>query len=472
MPIQRPRFLPHWQLASYALVADFAIVMLAAFLSYLVASGWRGDLPLRYGFVFLGSALLCMVSFAQAGLYRISALRDDIFAVHAILPRWTSIFITLAASAALTHEPGLFSRLWFGLFYIAGFSGLWLTRFTLARQLRSWIKAGYATRTAVIIGDNAATANLLARLQGHSSGIRFLGVFDDATPVLSAAPQNLLRRGNIQNLIQFVRQEKIDLVIITLPVAQHEYLSSILRQLRDEPLNIRVLPGEIGLLRGAPVKLSGDELPGVKLITVADRPMSDMGFFIKSLLDRSFAAAGLILLAPVFVLCAALIKLEGPGPVFFIQPRIGYKGRVFNIMKFRTMNHLACGSQPTRLNDARISRIGYWLRRYSLDELPQVLNVLRGEMSLVGPRPHMVGQQVDGRYFADALDDYAGRHWVKPGMTGWAQVNGWRGPAETIEQIERRVAHDIYYIENWSLTFDLIILVKTIFVGFTGKNVF
>ncbi len=335
-----------------------------------------------------------------------------------------------------------------------------------------WIKAGFATRTAVIIGDNAATTSLLARFQFHSSGIRFLGVFDDTAPLPALDTQSLLRRGTIENLIPFVRQKNIDLVIITLAVAQHEYLSSILRQLRDEPLNIRVLPGEIGLLRGSPVKLSGDELPGVKLITVSDRPMSDMAFFVKSVLDRCLAAAGLIMLTPILLLCAALIKFEGPGPVLFIQPRVGYKGQVFNIIKFRTMKHLACGTWPTRLDDARISRIGRWLRRYSLDELPQLLNVLRGEMSLVGPRPHMVGQQVAGRHFADALDEYAGRHWVKPGMTGWAQVNGWRGPAETIEQIERRVEHDIYYIENWSLTFDLIILVKTIFVGFTGRNAF
>ena len=165
--------------------------------------------------------------------------------------------------------------------------------------------------------------------------------------------------------------------------------------------------------------------------------------------------------------------MTSPGPVLFRQKRIGYKGREFNIIKFRTMDYEFCGSYtPTRRSDNRVFKFGRILRKTSLDELPQLMNVLKGDMSLVGPRPHMIGQQVEGRSFFEAVNEYASRHRVKPGITGWAQVNGWRGPTETIEQIERRVEHDIFYIENWSPMLDLVILFRTLCAGFFGKNAF
>jgi lipopolysaccharide/colanic/teichoic acid biosynthesis glycosyltransferase len=159
--------------------------------------------------------------------------------------------------------------------------------------------------------------------------------------------------------------------------------------------------------------------------------------------------------------------------VLFRQKRIGYREREFDIFKFRTMHAV---DQPekhlTQRNDPRVFKFGSLLRKTSLDELPQLLNVLKGDMSLVGPRPHMPEARAAGLLYFKAVNDYADRHRVKPGITGWAQVNGWRGPTETIEQIERRVEHDVYYIENWSLMFDCIIIVETIFFGFGGKNAF
>ena len=188
-------------------------------------------------------------------------------------------------------------------------------------------------------------------------------------------------------------------------------------------MNIRLVPGEIALDQTPSIQLSRRELPGVQLITVANRPISRAGLLIKDVIDRLAAAAALILLAPCFLVVAGAIAIASPGPVFFRQTRVGYNGREFRIFKFRTMHHEFSGSYAATVKgDSRVFWLGRWLRRSSIDELPQLLNVLKGDMTLVGPRPHMVAQRLqDQRYFED-VDRYIAWHRVKPGITGWAQV--------------------------------------------------
>jgi lipopolysaccharide/colanic/teichoic acid biosynthesis glycosyltransferase len=191
--------------------------------------------------------------------------------------------------------------------------------------------------------------------------------------------------------------------------------------------------------------------------------------WLKLVVDRIFALAGLIALAPFLVVCALIIWRVSPGPALFTQSRVGFEGRLFKIYKLRTM-HGSDGDEAA--DDDRIFPFGTLLRRLSIDELPQLINVLRGEMSLVGPRPHMAGQKVAGELFEDAVFHYVRRHQVMPGMTGWAQISGCRGPAISREQLARRVAHDLHYIAHWSLKFDAVILIKTVCFGFMGKPVF
>lgn len=472
--LQNPvRLLAAWKLGLGTQVADIAIVNVTALASYFSAHGSAGVVPLRYGLVFAGTSLLCQISFIQGQAYSVAALSDPINAMRGIFPRWTFIFLMLAASAALTHEPALFSRFWFGLFYSGGIANLFLARLFISRLIRHWVVAGYYTSSIVLVGDNAMSAALIARFSTGSSGIHFGAIFDDRAALKRGSIGNVPKRGGVDDLILYSKANQVDLVVVTLPIAESARILGLLRQLQNEPLTIRVLPGALAMQHVSPIRLSRYELPGIHLIPVADRPISAVAFFVKNTLDKLIAFFGLIILTPVLLLCATAIAINDPGPVLFVQPRVGFKGQIFNIVKFRTMLRLPDVSQcPVERTDARVFKVGGWLRKLSLDELPQLINVLRGDMSLVGPRPHMVGQQVNGQYFADAVNEYRGRHWVKPGMTGWAQVNGWRGPAVTLEQIKRRVEHDIYYIENWSLTFDLIILAKTIFVGFIGKNVF
>jgi lipopolysaccharide/colanic/teichoic acid biosynthesis glycosyltransferase len=197
----------------------------------------------------------------------------------------------------------------------------------------------------------------------------------------------------------------------------------------------------------------------------------------KTVLDKCIAALLLLSTLPVFLAVALIVKLESSGPIFFKQPRLGFNNNVFIIYKFRTMycdgdSRSLDGSLQASRSDPRITTLGKWLRKYSVDELPQLINVIKGDMSLVGPRPHPLNVQVGGQPFQDIVPDYAARHRILPGMTGWAQVNGWRGETIVEEQIKQRVAHDLFYIENWSMTFDIHILFLTLVSGIFSESAF
>jgi exopolysaccharide biosynthesis polyprenyl glycosylphosphotransferase len=213
----------------------------------------------------------------------------------------------------------------------------------------------------------------------------------------------------------------------------------------------------------------------VPVVTVMHRPLTDWKLIAKECEDRILGFAILVLISPLLAVIGLLIKLESPGPALFKQMRYGYNNRLIEVWKFRTMRHDLTDKDAERLttrNDPRVTKLGAFLRRTSLDELPQFINVVRGEMSIVGPRPHARSAKAGGLLYQDAVADYAVRHKVKPGITGLAQVSGWRGETRTVEQIQRRVEHDIAYINDWSLMKDLKIIVLTIFTGFGGRNAY
>jgi Undecaprenyl-phosphate glucose phosphotransferase len=478
------RVLSRWHLILATQMLDFGLIMLVAVLVYPLTVNIAGDSTLHYISGAAVIAIICHFCFGQGHLYHINALLNETSAAKSITLRVSLVFMALAAIAALTHQQALFSRAWFIAFYAGIIVALSVERSIVAALVRSWIARGYITRSVVIVGVNEMTAHLVDRFRTNRFGIRIAGVFDDRSDdriadglsggmTGAAAIPEELGRGGLNSLLQYAAVNPVDLVVIALPITAADRITAVIKQLRQLPLNIRILPGAIGLQRFSPIQLERTELPGVQLITVADRPISEFAWLVKGTLDRLAALIGLILVSPLFLICAIGISMTSPGPVLFRQKRVGYKGREFNIIKFRTMDHEFCGSYaPTRKSDNRVFKFGKLLRRSSLDELPQLINVLKGDMSLVGPRPHMLNQKVEGKCFFDAVNEYASRHRVKPGITGWAQVNGWRGPAETMEQIERRVEHDIYYIENWSPMLDMVILGRTLFKGFFGKNAF
>ena len=274
--------------------------------------------------------------------------------------------------------------------------------------------------------------------------------------------------GNLNDLQRYIRNHKIDDVIITLPWSADERLYNIARKLRELPVHIYLSSDLVGFRM--PFKPSTNHFIGVPMIEIVRTPFSDWMIFIKKVEDIIFSIIALIIFGPLMLIISALIWMESPGPVIFKQKRYGYNNRIFEIYKFRSMTHQVVEEEKTHQavkNDPRITRLGKFIRKTSLDELPQIINVLNGSMSLVGPRPHAVDHNED---YAKVIDGYFARHRVKPGITGWAQINGYRGITDTVDKMENRVKYDVYYAENWSFFFDLNILFRTIFVGFISKN--
>jgi Undecaprenyl-phosphate glucose phosphotransferase len=278
--------------------------------------------------------------------------------------------------------------------------------------------------------------------------------------------------GTIDDLLRFARHNPVDQVVLALPWSAERRLLGCVRKLRSLAVDVRLCPDHIGFHlphRGVV------HVAGVPLLGVLERPLSGWASVVKAVEDRALAALLLVLVAPLMLLLALAVRLTSPGPALFRQKRLGFNNEVIEVYKFRSMRLDQCDAgtgprlaQATR-HDPRITPLGRLLRRTSLDELPQLLNVLRGDMSIVGPRPHAVAHN---QQYARLIDEYLARHRVKPGITGWAQVNGLRGETDTLAKMEQRVQHDLFYIENWSLGLDLKIILMTLLVAFTDPNAY
>jgi len=267
--------------------------------------------------------------------------------------------------------------------------------------------------------------------------------------------------GKVVDLIEFARRTAVDLVIVSMPLSAEKRVLDMLTQLWVLPVDIR-LSAHMSKLKFTHKAYSyvGD----IAVFDMADRPISDWNLIFKWVFDKAVALLALILLSPVMVATAIAIKLESRGPVFFRQNRHGFNNELIKIYKFRSMRTDMLDASASKLvtkDDPRVTKVGKFIRKTSIDELPQLFNVLKGELSIVGPRPHALQAKADNKLYYEAVEGYFARHRVKPGMTGWAQVNGWRGETDTIDKIMQRVNHDLYYIEHWSILLDMYIVMMT-----------
>ena len=302
--------------------------------------------------------------------------------------------------------------------------------------------------------------------------MRLIGIFDDRRDRVPHYLGGYPVLGTIDDLVTFASRHRVDLVVVALPWSAEGRLLDCMRKLRNLPVDVRLCPDLIGFhLRGRGVA----ELAGVPLLAVYERPLEGWGGVLKGIEDRLIAGLALLLLAPLMLAVALVVRLELPGPALYRQKRNGFRNEIIEVLKFRTMYVERCADGTERElpqaepNDPRVTRLGRLLRRLSIDELPQLLNVLKGEMSIVGPRPHATAHN---RHYEPLIDAYLARHRVKPGITGWAQVNGLRGATENVETMRRRVELDLHYIRNWSLLLDLRIIRATLLGGFTGGGAY
>lgn len=382
------------------------------------------------------------------------------------LAAWATVFALGILVSFLMHQSAAVSRLWaatwFGSVALA-LAGVRLAAYTILGAARD---RGLDRKRVLLVGFGALGHDLWRRVERYrEAGYEIAGIYAEAHENL---PPQVRRLHELDALHGFVREHNVREVWIVLPMEAGQELREVLYHLRNDLVDIRWIPDVMS------IQLLGHrigEFLGLPAIQLNSLPAAGVRGLAKEAFDRAFALCALVGLSPVMLTVACLVKLTSRGPVLFTQPRLGVDGKVFHVYKFRTMTvHQEHGvvTQATR-NDARITRIGGFLRRTSLDELPQFLNVLRGDMSVVGPRPHALEHN---ELYKDLVQRYMMRHRVKPGITGWAQVNGLRGQTDTLRKMSDRIEHDIYYIQHWTFRMDLLIIARTAVSGWTGRNVY
>lgn len=369
---------------------------------------------------------------------------------------------------------GDFSRLWAASWFVTGAVALSIGRGGVTWWMQGKKAEGLFNQRVAIFGTGEQGRRLARYVEGNDRlTIDLVGFFDDRAPGRASSPMpDIPLCGGLDALVSMVRAGRVDQVIIALPWSADRRLQQIVSALAVTPVRIRLAPDLASFtFAQRPIVLLGD-LP---VMTLFERPISGLDSIVKRIEDLVLLCVILPLALPIMALAAIAIRIDSPGPIFFRQEREGYNNQRFAIWKFRTMRteRLEFDNihQASR-HDPRITRVGQILRKTSIDELPQLFNVLSGEMSLVGPRPHAPSTRAGNRFFTDIVGTYAARHNVKPGLTGWAQVNGWRGETDTEEKLIRRLEHDLYYIENWSVPFDLTILIRSVWAVLAPRNAY
>jgi Undecaprenyl-phosphate glucose phosphotransferase len=411
----------------------------------------------------LGAAFLTILALYAGRSYEIATMRSHQTRLARVLIAWTSFMAIVTLTLVLTDAAPHLPRSWYPFWYSAGVFTAVLASAVTSATVTRLTAAGRLHRRVVIVGGGARADSVIAALEKTGSNeVRIIGIFDDRsverTPVSQTGYPNL---GNISDLVQFARVASVDLFIVSLPIAAEKRLLQILKQLWVLPVDIRLAAGSHSL-RFRPRSYS--YIGSVPLLDIFDKPIAGWDSVIKRAFDLVLVSLSLVVLSPVMVATAIAIRMDSSGPLLFRQKRYGFNNEVIEVLKFRSMFQEATdpgAKHAVTRGDPRVTRVGRFMRRTSIDELPQLINVLRGELSLVGPRPHAVNAHTSERLWEEVVDGYFARHRVKPGVTGWAQINGWRGEVDTPDKIQRRVEHDLHYIENWSVFFDLYILMLT-----------
>jgi len=443
---------------------DFSVTValgMAIFFAYVLRV--EPDMAPAYLMASVATASIAILTFQAFKLYTIPSLRTYAVQLSRLAGAWSLVFGILMAAAFLAKQSEEFSRVWLASWYLAGLVLLPATRAVTAILIRRWSRQGRLERRAVIVGGGEKAAQLIEALEASpDSDISICGIFDDrgdtrSPPIVAGYP----KLGKVKELVEFARHTRVDLLIVSLPITAESRVLEMLRTLWVLPVDIR-LSAHTEKLRFRPRAYS--YIGNVPFLDVFDKPIADWDYVAKTLFDRIIGTLLLIAALPVMAVVALAIKLDSRGPALFKQNRYGFNNELIGIYKFRSMYVDQTDATAAKLvtkNDPRVTRVGRFIRKTSLDELPQLFNVVKGELSLVGPRPHAVHAKAQSRLYDQVVDGYFARHRVKPGITGWAQINGWRGETDTEEKIHRRVEHDLYYIENWSVMFDLYILLRT-----------
>jgi Undecaprenyl-phosphate glucose phosphotransferase len=449
---------------------DSLAILASALISYFTIVGYLDD-PSYYAaaVAFVWLVTLMLLNFAS--LYDFDPIMRPLAVVDRIFIAFATTFLFLLAAAFSLKISTDYSRVWIGAFALSACASAIVCRVVASLVLGRLADRRVFSRNLIVVGGGEQARKLLNFLEKSKPRfITVLGIFAESPQATSDVIGAHPILGSVDDLAHYIRSHDVDDVVISLPWSADERIVALVNRLRELPVNVYLGADLIGFRLSS--RVPPDHFGEMPVVEVMGRPLAGWGGFQKAALDYVLGLILTVLLLPVMLLIALAIKLESRGPALFRQERYGFVNRIFAIYKFRTMKHVEQREhvtvQATR-NDPRVTRVGRVLRRLSLDELPQLFNVLNGTMSLVGPRPHAVDHN---EAYAQMIRGYFARHRVKPGLTGWAQVNGLRGETKTLDDIEARVQYDIHYVENWSLFFDLKILAMTLMICLSGRNAY
>jgi len=454
-------FAERYPIAVLIALVDIGMVFFAAQIAYYLRFE-QLELPIEYRVMIFILSLLLIINFLFSGIYGSWRGLSLVGQLGKLVGCWLLAFAILLIMLVLAKQNELFSRLWLGLWLLIGITISCFYKGALYAFLKTLRRKGHNIKSVAVIGSGNVLQQVMEKSADHAEyGFSVLRTFE-----LTEGPD---RSTQLEKQLQDPLLDTVHEIWICLPLKDGDLLKRILHILRDSTAEIRYFPDfeDIRLLNHKVTNILG-----MYALDLSCSPMNGTNHWIKRGEDLLLGGIIAVLIVPLCLLIAIAVKLTSRGPVLFKQYRHGIGGKKFKVYKFRTMRlHKERDGQVTQAkkNDVRLTPIGAFLRKTSLDELPQFYNVLQGRMSIVGPRPHAIAHN---DYYKSLVKSYFRRHKVKSGITGWAQIHGYRGETDTLEKMQKRVEYDLWYIENWSLWLDLKIIFLTLFKGFVNKNAY
>ena len=455
-------------------ISDWVIVFVAGWFAFYVSgvneffiSIGEPGIPTRYIYVLVLTVFLTAAMFPLFSVYRAWRGASIFEEIKLLTLGWLAVAFALTAVALMTKTGAQFSRMWAGVWLLIGWVAL-VTYRILSRLLLRWMRSkGYNQRQIVIAGAGELAKQVAERVNSAGwTGLEIVGFFsENGVNGINKTSGQTRVLGDLSSLPTFIENNVIDQIWIAMPLKKEDTVKALLHELRHSTADIHFIPDIFGFQL---LNHSITDIAGLPVINLSVTPMDGVNRLLKAVEDRVLAFMILLFTSPLILLIALGIKLSSKGPVFYRQERVSWNGEPFTILKFRSMpvdSEANTGPMWAKKGEQRATSLGSILRKTSLDELPQFINVLKGEMSIVGPRPE---RTIFVDRFKDEVPDYMKKHMVKAGITGWAQVNGWRGDTDLMKRVE----HDLYYIEHWSIWFDLKIILMTLIRGFVHRNAY
>ena len=451
-------------------VYDCVAIIASGFIAQVIYfAAYKREIPQLTGYlsIILAAAIIFQLVARQRGQYNKDRIYDWAWQLSSLIYLCAVTFIVTFALLFFMKTSDHYSRVWFAGWAFLSLAFLAVGRSFFERHIKALVKKGALRRSVALVGGGVQFQLSKKMLLRHDNQY-YVAAILDVSEFEGRDDANVPLDIQLHDFMKKAQESDVEEIMIALPATSGLRLERIVRQICSLPVDVKVLPDFGGARIGfSKTRSEGD----LSFVVTGSKPISEWGQLIKSVEDYVLAGIGLFLAMPAMAIIALAIKLDSAGPVFFRQKRHGYNHKIIEVFKFRTMSVLENGAAVTQAtkNDKRVTRVGWFLRRTSLDELPQLINVLLGEMSIVSPRPHAIAHN---ELYQDVVEDYVNRHKVKPGITGWAQVHGCRGETRNSEMMAARIRYDLDYIENWSLWLDIKIIIMTPLYGLFSGNAY